>query len=54
MKVAIITDTHFGARKGSQVFHEFFQKFYDDVFFPTLEERDIKACIHMGLSLIHI
>ncbi len=48
MKVAIITDTHFGARKSSQVFHEFFQKFYDDVFFPTLEERDIKACIHMG------
>ena len=48
MKVAIITDTHFGARKGSQVFHEFFQKFYDDIFFPTLEERDIKTCIHMG------
>ena len=48
MKVAIITDTHFGARKGSQVFHEFFQKFYDDIFFPTLEERGIKACIHMG------
>ena len=47
MKVAIITDTHFGARKGSQVFHEFFQKFYDDIFFPTLEERGIKACIHM-------
>ena len=38
MKVAIITDTHFGARKGSKVFHDFFQKFYDDIFFPTLEE----------------
>ena len=48
MKVAIITDTHFGARKSSKVFHDFFQKFYDDVFFPTLEERGIKTCIHMG------
>ena len=37
MKVAIITDTHFGARKSSKVFHDFFQKFYDDIFFPTLE-----------------
>ena len=45
MKVAIITDTHFGARKGSQVFHEFFQKFYDDIFFPTLEERGIKTYV---------
>ena len=48
MKVAIITDTHFGARKGSKVFHDFFQKFYDDIFFPTLEERGITTCIHMG------
>ena len=48
MKVAIITDTHFGARKGSKVFHDFFQKFYDDIFFPTLEEKGIKTCIHMG------
>ncbi len=48
MKVAIITDTHFGARKSSKVFHDFFQKFYDDIFFPTLEERGIKTCIHMG------
>ena len=48
MKIAIITDTHFGARKGSKVFHDFFQKFYDDIFFPTLEEKGITTCIHMG------
>jgi len=48
MKVAIITDTHYGARKGSKYLHDFFKKFYDDVFFPTLEKENIKAIIHMG------
>ena len=48
MKIAIITDTHFGGRRGSKVFHNFFQKFYDDIFFPELEKRGIKYCIHMG------
>ena len=48
MKIAIITDTHFGGRRGSKTFHEFWQKFYDNVFFPELEKRDIKYCIHMG------
>lgn len=48
MKIAIISDTHYGARRSSKVFHEYFQKFYDDVFFPTLEERGITTCIHMG------
>tara|TARA_B100001996_G_scaffold380823_1_gene369016 strand:- start:1017 stop:2060 length:1044 start_codon:yes stop_codon:yes gene_type:complete len=48
MKIAIITDTHFGGRRGSKVFHDFFQKFYDDIFFPELEKREIKYCIHMG------
>ena len=59
MKIAIITDTHFGGRRGSKAFHEFFGKFYDEVFFPTLEERGIEYCIHMGdafdnLCRIHI
>ena len=31
MKVAIITDTHYGARKGSKYLHDYFEKFYDDV-----------------------
>ena len=48
MKIAIITDTHFGGRRGSKSFHEFWQKFYDDIFFPELEKRGIKECIHMG------
>ena len=48
MKIAIITDTHFGGRRGSKAFHDFFQKFYDNVFFPELEKRGIEYCIHMG------
>ena len=48
MKIAIVTDTHFGARNDNQNFNEHFYKFYDNVFFPTLEERGIKACVHMG------
>ena len=48
MKIAIITDTHYGARKGSKHLHEYFEKFYDDVFFPTLEAEGIDTVIHMG------
>ena len=48
MKVAIITDTHFGARKGSKHLHDYFELFYRDVFFPSLEEHQIDTVIHMG------
>lgn len=48
MKVAIITDQHFGARKGSKYLHDYFKKFYDEVFFPYLEENNIKVVIDMG------
>ena len=48
MKLAIITDTHFGARNDNQNFSDYFYKFYDDIFFPTLVDRDIKTVIHMG------
>ena len=48
MKVAIITDTHWGARNDSQVFTDYFAKFYKNIFFPTLEKRGIRTVIHMG------
>tara|TARA_Y100001963_G_scaffold151250_1_gene233757 strand:- start:730 stop:1770 length:1041 start_codon:yes stop_codon:yes gene_type:complete len=48
MKVAIITDQHFGFKKGSKLFHEYFQKFYEEVFFPILQERSIDTVIDMG------
>ena len=48
MKVAIITDTHYGARKNSKLFHDYFLKFYNEIFFPTLEKEGITTIVHMG------
>lgn len=48
MKVALITDQHLDGRKGSLAFWNYFQKFYDEVFFPTLEKYNIKTVIDLG------
>ena len=48
MRVAIITDTHYGCRKGSRLFHDYFEQFYKNIFFPTLEQQGIDTVIHMG------
>tara|TARA_Y100001937_G_scaffold109249_1_gene153714 strand:- start:2069 stop:3112 length:1044 start_codon:yes stop_codon:yes gene_type:complete len=48
MKLAIITDQHFGCRKNSKLFHDYFLKFYNEVFFPTLEREGITTIIDMG------
>ena len=48
MKVAIITDTHYGCRKGSKLFQDYFESFYKNIFFPTLEQHGIANVIHMG------
>ena len=47
-KVAIITDTHWGARNDNKAFLDYFIKFYNEVFFPTLEERGIDTVLHLG------
>ena len=48
MKVAIITDTHYGARKNSKLFHDYFLKFYNDIFFPTIDKEGISTILHLG------
>ena len=48
MKLAIITDQHFGARKGADYIHNYFKKFYDNVFFPYLEKNKIDTIVNMG------
>lgn len=48
MKIALLNDTHFGCRNDSPAFIEFQNKFYNEVFFPYLEENNIKTLIHLG------
>jgi|TARA_B100001094_G_scaffold205631_1_gene199532 metallophosphoesterase superfamily enzyme len=48
MKIALITDQHLDGRKGSLTFWNYFQKFYDNVFFPTLEKEGIDTIIDLG------
>ena len=48
MKVAIITDQHFGARNDSIAFLDFFQKFYDNTFFPTIDASGIDTVLVLG------
>ena len=46
MKIALLNDTHFGARNDSIIFDDYFHKFYDEIFFPYLKEHNIKTLIH--------
>ena len=48
MRIAIITDQHFGCRKNSKIFHDYFLEFYNEVFFPYLESMGITTIIDMG------
>lgn len=47
-KIAILGDLHIGVRDGKTLFHDHFQKFFDDVFFPACEQNDIKTVIQLG------
>lgn len=48
MKIAILGDTHFGARNDSLHFHNAFERFYSKVFFPYLKENGITDLIQLG------
>jgi DNA repair exonuclease SbcCD nuclease subunit len=48
MKVALISDTHAGARNDSPIFNEYFIRFYEQLFFPYLTEHNIKKVVHLG------
>ena len=48
MKIALINDTHAGARGDDPRFNEFFFKFWEGTFFPYLEEHGIQKIVHLG------
>lgn len=48
MKICILGDTHFGVRNDSLIFHGHYEKFYNEVFFPYLEENGIDKIIQLG------
>lgn len=48
MKVALITDIHWGVRNDAPQFIDFYEKFYNEVFFPNLEKNAIKEVIILG------
>lgn len=47
-KIAIITDTHFGARSFDEGFAEHFFKFFETILFPYLDKTGIKEVLHLG------
>jgi len=48
MKLALITDTHAGARNENEYFNEYFFKFWEGTFFPYIEREKIHHVVHLG------
>lgn len=48
MKIALINDTHAGARGDNPLFNEYFFKFWENTFFPYLKEHNITQICHLG------
>ena len=48
MKIAILNDTHCGARNSSDIFTNNADLFYSDIFFPYLIDNGITRIIHLG------
>ena len=48
MKVAIITDTHWGGKNDNLAFSEFQRRFYEGTFFPICKRENITTILHLG------
>lgn len=48
MKIAIITDTHFGVKNDSSLFLDEFLSFFENSFFPYVKEHNITTVLHLG------
>lgn len=48
MRIAVLNDTHAGARNSSDIFLDYFGRFYGEIFFPYCEKHGIKQILHLG------
>jgi DNA repair exonuclease SbcCD nuclease subunit len=48
MKIALITDTHWGVRNDNVAFMDNSKEFLDEVFFPTIKREAIRTVVHLG------
>jgi len=48
MKIATITDQHFGSRNDSAHFLEYYEKFYRETFFPMIDSEGINTVLILG------
>jgi len=48
MKIALITDTHWGVRNDNIAFMDNSKKFLDEVFFPYLDTNNVRTVVHLG------
>ena len=48
MKIAILNDTHCGCRNSSDIFMDYQERFYSEVFFPYLKQNGITQILHLG------
>ena len=48
MKIAVLNDTHSGIRNSSDIFVNYQERFFNEVFFPYCKKHDIKQILHLG------
>ena len=48
MKIAIVTDTHFGVRNDNRIIADHINSFFDEQFFPYIDTHSIDRVIHLG------
>jgi len=48
MRIALITDTHFGGKNDNLSFAQFQRRFYERTFFPILDMEGITTVVHLG------
>jgi DNA repair exonuclease SbcCD nuclease subunit len=48
MKICCVTDTHFCFKRTNKEYHDYFEMFYSNIFFPALEDRRIDCVVHLG------